>query len=300
MDALAHLMHGIAPDGCITLLTGDVGTGKTTISRCFIEQVSESATLGIIINPKASGNELLNLVCKEFGISCSDDQPTSIPELVNQINNYLLDIYRGGGNAILLIDEAQNLDMDSLELLRLLTNLETDTHKLLKIILIGQPELKNILNREGFRQINQRITSRFHLTPFSREDVARYIQHRLQTAGGDKTDRFSKAAVREIHRISSGIPRLINLLCNHCLIGAYAHGVARVNRTIVRRAAQEIFDESMVTPSIFSRPSTIFLTLGLFGVMVVFIEYLLTGQSSLMRIKEQLVTLASRFGALSP
>lgn len=278
MDALAHLLHGTAPDGCITLLTGDVGTGKTTISRCFIEQISRSATVAVIINPTASGGELLRLVCKEFGISCHPDQNIALADLVNLINRYLLDIYRQGGQALLLIDEAQNLDMESLEMLRLLTNLETDTHKLLKIILIAQPELKNNLRNDQFRQINQRITSRFHLTPFSAKDVACYIEHRLHIAGGKNLRLFNQAAVKEIHRISGGIPRLINLLCNRCLIGAYAHGITTINRTMVKRAAQEIFDESTTTHSWLTRSALIFLSLGLGGLIFFLVWYLLSAQ----------------------
>ena len=182
-EALAHLVYGTTSKGCIVLLTGEIGTGKTTISRYFLEKLPRSTDIAVITNPKLTSNELLASVCDEFQISIKKEEP-SAKDYIDSLNDFLLGSYSANRQAVLVIDEAQNLDLDVLEMLRLLTNLETNQQKLLKIILLGQSELASILARPDLEQINQRITSRYHLKGLKREDVDAYIAHRIMVAGG--------------------------------------------------------------------------------------------------------------------
>jgi len=218
-EALAHLLYGIGSDGCLILLTGDVGAGKTTVCRCLLEQLPENTDLALILNPKLNAIELLASICDELEIVVSGDT-TSIKTYIDHLNRHLLDAHARGRITALLIDEAQNLSLDTLEQLRLLTNLETGKQKLLKIILLGQPELRRLLEQDEVSQINQRITSRYHLSPLAAADVSAYVEHRLAVAGGRKR-LFSEAAVRRVAELSRGIPRLINVLCDRALLGAY-------------------------------------------------------------------------------
>ena len=237
-EALAHLLYGISGDGCFILLTGDVGAGKTTVCRCLLEQLPENADLALILNPKLNAMELLASICDELEIVVTGKK-TSVKIYIDHLNRYLLAAHARGRITALLIDEAQNLSMDTLEQLRLLTNLETEKQKLLKIILLGQPELRQLLENEGVAQINQRITSRYHLLPLASQDVAAYVGHRLAVAGVRKK-LFSEAAVRRVAELSRGVPRLINLVCDRSLLGAYVEEKDQVDLRIVNQAAREV------------------------------------------------------------
>ncbi len=238
-EALAHLLYGINSDGCLILLTGDVGTGKTTVCRSLLEQLPEDTDAAIIVNPKLTVDELLESICEEFTIPIEKNSG-STKSYIDGLNNYLLNSHGQGRATVLIIDEAQNLDMDVLEQLRLLTNLETDTHKLLKIVLIGQPELQDKLENPDVAQINQRITSRYHLSPLNEEDTCGFIQYRLIIAGGGRMQFFSQNALHVIFQQSCGIPRLINMICDRALLGAFVEGVDQVNDTIASKAAAEV------------------------------------------------------------
>jgi general secretion pathway protein A len=239
-EALAHLMYGLSSEGCIILLTGDVGTGKTTVCRCLIDQLPENTDIALILNPKLTITDLLKTLCEELKIAIPTTAPT-IKTYIDHLNAYLLDAHSKGRNTALIVDEAQNLDIEILEQLRLLTNLETNTNKLLQIILIGQPELRNILSDPKLSQINQRITTRYHLEPLKVDDVTTYIGHRITIAGGTgKNVLFSEKAIRYVAKISKGIPRVINILCDHALLGAYADNSDHVNLRIMKKAAGEL------------------------------------------------------------
>jgi general secretion pathway protein A len=237
-EALAHLLYGISSDGCFILLTGDVGAGKTTVCRCLLEQLPENTDMALILNPKLDAIELLASICDELEIVVTGGK-NSVKTYVDHLNRYLLAAHARGRITALLIDEAQNLSVDTLEQLRLLTNLETEKQKLLKIILLGQPELRQLLEKEEVSQISQRITSRYHLSPLAKQDVAVYVEHRLAVAGGRKK-LFSDTAVRRVAELSRGVPRLINVLCDRALLGAYVEGKEQVDLRIVSQAAREV------------------------------------------------------------
>lgn len=246
-DALAHLLYGVGSSGGFILLTGEVGTGKTTINRCLLEQLPDTTDLAIVLNPALSAIELLATVCDEFGI----EYPTatdSLKVLTDALHRFLLTNHAAGRKSVLMIDEAQHLDFDVLEQIRLLTNLETNEQKLLQIILIGQPELSAKLARSELRQLNQRITARYDLQPLSEEETGAYVQHRLQVAGiSPSRSLFSSSVIREVHRHSRGIPRRINVLCERILLGAYGQQTQTISRRLVRSAASEVFGQEAQT-----------------------------------------------------
>jgi general secretion pathway protein A len=241
-EALAHLIYGLQSDGGFVLLTGEVGTGKTTISRCFLGQVPENATIAFILNPKVTAEELLATICDELGIRYPEGN-RSVKYFIDLINAYLLDSFAKGKKTVLIIEEAQNLDPQVLEQIRLLTNLETDQQKLLQIIMIGQPELLEILARPDMLQLSQRITARYHLGPLSGDEVGAYVEHRLRVAGAGSSI-FEQAAIRKLSFFSCGIPRLINVISDRALLGAYAQGKTIVDKNIVAKAAEEVFGKS--------------------------------------------------------
>ncbi len=241
-EALAHLMYGFNSDGGFVLLTGEVGTGKTTVCRCLLNQVPDKTSLAFIFNPKLSVQELLATICDEFGIHYPKDN-SSIKIFVDLINAYLLEAHTRGSKAVLIIDEAQNLSPDVLEQLRLLTNLETNQKKLLQIILIGQPELREKLSRPDLRQLSQRIIARYHLGALSKKEVSAYVSHRLSVAGLKET-LFPDAAISRLFRLSGGVPRLINVLCDRSLLGAYTQNKSIVNTSILSAAAREVHGKS--------------------------------------------------------
>ncbi len=242
-EALAHLLYGIDSGGGFVLLTGEIGAGKTTVCRCFIEQIPDTCRLAYIFNPKLTVAELLLSVCEEFGIAPPDTQG-GVKACVDAINRYLLDSHAQGRNNVLVIDEAQNLSAGVLEQLRLLTNLETSERKLLQIILIGQPELRAMLARPELEQLAQRVIARYHLGPLSDAETGSYIAHRMTVAGAAAANPFPASLTALIHRLARGIPRRINLLCDRALLGAYVEGSRDVTAAIVKRAAAEVFADS--------------------------------------------------------
>ena len=239
-EALAHLLYGINEAGGFVQLTGEVGTGKTTIVRSLLAQTPKNAEIALILNPRMTAPEFLLTICEELGIGVPDTAPGSLKDLVDILSDYLLRAHAAGKRVVLVVDEAQNLSPDVLEQVRLLTNLETNTQKLLQIILIGQPELRELLSRNELRQLAQRITGRYHLKPLSHEETAAYVLHRLRVAGAT-TDMFAPAALNEVFRLSQGVPRVINVICDRALLGAYSLDRHRVTANLVRDAAAEVF-----------------------------------------------------------
>lgn len=240
-EALAHLVYGLNSEGAFILLSGDVGTGKTTVSRCLLEQIPEDTNLAVVLNPKVSAQELLDTICDELGIEYSKQHP-SIKHRVDQINLFILRSYAEGKRTVILIDEAQNLDVEVLEQLRLLTNLETNQHKLLQIILLGQPELLDILARPDLSQLAQRITARYHLSPLNEKELDTYISYRLGVASCQRII-FPRHVIKRLFKLSSGIPRLVNVLCDRAMLGAYVQGRQTVDRRTLDKAAREVFGE---------------------------------------------------------
>ncbi|HEY4554977.1 MAG TPA: AAA family ATPase, partial [Lysobacter sp.] len=222
-DALAHLSYGIGQGGGggFVQLTGEVGTGKTTLCRLLLEQLPETTRVALVLNPRVTPVELLETVCEELGLAI-DNRRGRLKPLVDALNAYLLDAYARGLRVVLIIDEAQNLSADALEQVRLLTNLETATQKLLQIVLLGQPELRAMLAREDLRQLAQRITARYHLTPLSAAETSGYLRHRVAVAGGSRA-LFTPAASQRIHARTGGVPRLINVVAERALLAGYVH-----------------------------------------------------------------------------
>jgi general secretion pathway protein A len=239
-EALAHLLYGINEAGGFVQLTGEVGTGKTTIVRSLLAQTPKNAEIALILNPKMTPAEFLLTICEELGIGVPDEAQGSLKDLVDILSRYLLRAHAAGRRVVLVVDEAQNLSPEVLEQVRLLTNLETNTQKLLQIILIGQPELRELLGRNELRQLAQRVTGRYHLSPLSREETAAYVRHRLRVAGST-TDIFAPGALGEAFRISEGVPRVINVISDRALLGAYTLDRHRVTSGLVRHAATEVF-----------------------------------------------------------
>ncbi|HEY7366107.1 MAG TPA: AAA family ATPase [Methylomirabilota bacterium] len=237
-EALAHLIYGISQGDGFVQLTGEVGTGKTTMCRCLLEQLPADVDVALIFNPRLTSHELLAAVCDELRVVYPAGT-TSVKLLVDSLYRHLLAAHERGRRTVLIIDEAQNLSVDVLEQVRLLTNLETARDKLLQIILIGQTELGALLERPELRQLAQRVTARYHLRPFSHEETRAYIIHRLGVAGRTRL-LFSPWALREVHRLSRGVPRLINVICDRALLGAYASSRSWVDVHTVRRAAREV------------------------------------------------------------
>ena len=243
-EALAHLLYGITEAGGFIQLTGEVGTGKTTVVRSLLAQTPQNAEVALILNPRMTAPEFLLTICEEVGIGVPDAATGSLKDLVDILSHYLLRAHGGGKRVVLVVDEAQNLAPEVLEQVRLLTNLETNTQKLLQIILIGQPELRDLLDRNELRQLAQRITGRYHLCPLSVEETAAYVRHRLRVAGAI-SDIFTPAALRELHRLSRGVPRLINVLADRALLGAYTQDRHQVGSAFVRRGAIEVFGRQL-------------------------------------------------------
>jgi general secretion pathway protein A len=239
-EALAHLLYGINEAGGFVQLTGEVGTGKTTIVRSLLAQTPKNAEIALILNPKMTPAEFLLTICEELGIGVPDSSLESLKDLVDILSHYLLRAHAAGRRVVLVVDEAQNLSPEVLEQVRLLTNLETNTQKLLQIILIGQPELRELLARNELRQLAQRVTGRYHLNPLSRDETTAYVRHRLRVAGATN-DICSPQALSEVFRLSQGVPRVINVICDRALLGAYSLDRHRVTAPLVRNAAGEVF-----------------------------------------------------------
>lgn len=251
-EALAHLTYGLGETGGFVLLTGEVGTGKTTVSRCLLGQLPDNTDTAFILNPSLTELELLATLCDELKISYGDN-PT-LKQLTDHLSRFLLANHSKGRNTVLIIDEAQHLRPEVLEQLRLLTNLETDTKKLLQVILIGQPELQLLLKRQELRQLAQRITARYHLLPLNEDEIALYVLHRLQVAGRFEP-LFTRKAVNVLQKYSSGIPRLINLLCERSLMAGYAQSRVPIDHHMVRQAAAEVLGEEEPTQNRYLWPT---------------------------------------------
>jgi general secretion pathway protein A len=239
-EALAHLLYGVREAGGFVLLTGEVGTGKTTVCRALLAQLPADVDVALVLNPRVTSAELLAAICDELRISYPGDASPKI--LVSALSAYLVDAHARGRRTVLIVDEAQNLRVETLEQIRLLTNLETTREKLLQIVLIGQSELVAMLRRPELRQLAQRITARYHLLPFEERETRLYIRHRV-TVGGQSGALFESGALREIHRRSHGIPRLINTICDRALLGAFATDCRGVTPRIARKAADEVLGD---------------------------------------------------------
>jgi general secretion pathway protein A len=261
-EALAHLLYGVNGSGGFVLLTGEVGAGKTTVCRCLLEQIPESCDVAYIFNPRQTVEELLATICAEFGITVPPGN-TSVKVFVDCINTYLLDAHARGRHTVLVIDEAQNLSADVLEQMRLLTNLETSQRKLLQIILLGQSELAEMLARPELRQLAQRIIARYHLGPLAKQEVADYVRHRLGVAGTQRK-LFPDSLMNRLYRLSGGTPRVINVLCDRALLGAYVQAKERVDSATLKQAAREVFHQ----PAKQSRSVMLFLLAGLLAATV--------------------------------
>jgi len=242
-EALAHLVYGVTDSGGFIQLTGEVGTGKTTIVRSLLEQLPGNVDVALVLNPRLTVNEFLQTICDELRIKI--DKNASNKECIDQLNKYLLHAYGEDRRVVLLIDEAQNLSVEVLEQIRLLTNLETHKDKLLQIILVGQPELQALLQRQDLRQLAQRITARYHLRPLSRQESHDYISHRLTVAGG-KPSLISGQAKTTIFNAAKGIPRLMNVIAERALLGAYSQEKPQVNLAIAKQAIREVAGDERI------------------------------------------------------
>ncbi|WP_337843438.1 AAA family ATPase [Rheinheimera sp.] len=246
-EALAHLRYGLGDAGGFVLLTGEVGTGKTTVSRCLLQELTDQTEVAFILNPTLNELELLAAICDQLRIRYKKAD-ASLKNLTDKITNRLLKNHQAGKNTILIIDEAQHLQPAVLEQLRLLTNLETNTKKLLQVILIGQPELQQLLQRQDLRQLAQRITARYHLMPLTEQEVQQYVSYRLQVAGCSRPV-FTAAALKKLFLLSGGIPRLLNLICDRALLGGYSQQKALVDAKLVEQAATEVLAVKMPVQS---------------------------------------------------
>ncbi len=238
-DALAHLLYGVGKGGSggFVQLTGEVGTGKTTLSRLLLEQLPENTRVALLLNPRLSPVEMVEAACEELKLDI-DGKRGSLKGLTDTLNAYLLDAYAQGLRVVLIVDEAQNLSLESLEQIRLLTNLETPTQKLLQIILLGQPELRTMLERPELRQLAQRITARYHLTPLDAAETEAYVKHRMAVAGCVRPP-FSRLGLRALYQRSGGIPRLINVIADRALMAGYAREQQSIGERLVDRSADE-------------------------------------------------------------
>jgi len=239
-EALNHLLYGIRERKGFVQLTGEVGCGKTTLCRALLEQIGQTFSTALILNPVLNADQLVKAVAMEFGLHVNGHDRLETVELINR---FLLDHVKKGRDVVLIIDEAQDLTDDLLEQVRLLSNLETDERKLLQIVLLGQPELRDRLNRHGLRQLRQRITVRYHLGPLRRDEVGQYIQHRLQVSGAKGPPYFTRPALWRIHHYSKGIPRLVNAVCDKCLLAGYVLQRDRIDFTMVGAAIRELEGE---------------------------------------------------------
>lgn len=241
-EALAHLLYGVNSQGGFVMLTGEVGAGKTTMCQCLLEQLPENTDVAYILNPKLRPREFLAAFCDELKLDY-DASSTSLKYFIDLISRHLLQSHSKGRNTVLMVDEAQNLSADLIEHLRLLTNLETHEKKLLQILLIGQPELRDMVDRPELKQVAQRITARFHLYPLNKSEIAAYVKHRLKIAGA-KRPLFKEQALKRLWGYTRGVPRLINIICDRALLGACVSGHAKVSREILDKAAAEVFGET--------------------------------------------------------
>ncbi len=246
-EAFAHLEFGRRERGGFILITGEVGTGKTTLARYFLARLPENTATAVVLYPVLTAAELLRSTLHDLHVPGNGQ---SLKELVDALHRFLLEARRQGRDVVLLIDEAQDLSPEVIEQIRLISNLETDTEKLIQIVLMGQSELRDILARRELRQLAQRVTARYHLDPLSRAETEEYVRHRLTVAGGAGKVTLTPGALRTLHRLSSGIPRLINLICDRALLAGYVQGQRTIEAAMVRQAGTEVRDrrEARVSP----------------------------------------------------
>ena len=236
-EAIGYLRYGLRGAGGFVMLTGEVGTGKTMVSRAVLGDLPDNIKVAYILNPTLNNIQLLKSVCESFEIEIDDENDHKC--LSDGLQKFLIEQYHQGHSCLLVIDEAQHLASEALEQLRLFTNIETNDKKLLQIILIGQPELQEKLNTRELRQLAQRITARYHLLPLTQDETFAYINHRIQAVGGLRP-LFDKSAMKLLFALSKGTPRLINLLADRALMGAYATNQSFVNSKLVKAAGQEV------------------------------------------------------------
>ena len=271
-EGIAHLIYGIGRGGGFVQITGEVGTGKTTLYRSVLARAHKNVDVALILNPCQSAVELLASICDELHVNY-DKRTNSIKTLVDALNRHLLKVHTKGRRTVLIIDEAQNLEINVLEQIRLLTNLETAKQKLLQIVLIGQPELQELLERPDLRQLKQRITARFHLTPLSEAETKAYVHHRLRRAGRT-TPLFTPAALKTVHRLSGGVPRLTNIICERSLLAAYALQSQEIGPGIVRKAAIESTGKESRWPL---QAAVVIAGLAVFGTVLALLTHLEAG-----------------------
>lgn len=246
-EALGHLFYGVSAAGGFIQLTGEVGTGKTTVVRSLLAREPADVDIALVLNPRLTVIEFLQTLCEELGVRVPPAERGSGKSLVDALTARLLEAHAAGRRVAVLIDEAHLLERDVLEQVRLLTNLETSTRKLLQIILIGQPELRELLAREDLRQVAQRITGRLHLDPLAAAETAAYVRHRLRVAGATR-EIFAPAALRELHCRSGGLPRLINVIADRAMLGAFSRDRHEISAALVREAAAEVAGTPVGSP----------------------------------------------------
>lgn len=270
-QALAHLKYGLDREGGFILFTGEVGTGKTTLTRLLLEQVPASFRVAYVLNAKLDTKDVLASICDELHIELAAKggaTELSPKSYIDAINANLLETHSQGFKTLVVIEEAQNLDEEVLEMLRLLTNLETNTTKLLHILLVGQPELLDLIGLPQLRQLNQRVVSRFHLQPLDRSETESYLKHRMRKVGCSRIV-FERSAINSLHRFSEGVPRKLNLLAERALLGAYSQDKERVSKPQVVQAEKEVFGEKIGDRSSNMRISTVIVLLVLAGLVAV-------------------------------
>lgn len=285
-EAMGHLQAGLGEGGGFAMLTGEVGTGKTTVSKALLSSLNENVKAGLILNPTFSETDLLEAICDEFDVTYPDN--ASLKQLTKAIHQYLLDNHSKGIQTLLLIDEAQHLSTQVLEQLRLLTNLETDSQKLLKVLLVGQPELQAKLQTGELRQLAQRITGRYHLLPLSAKEIAQYIEFRVQRAGSQKP-LFTSKAMKVVAQHTQGVPRLINLVCDKALLYAFYSGEKEVSGAQAEKACQDVmsFQAPLASnePSSSSKPFSALFSALMLGLLAAGITYQFKGS-----IEQQVLT----------
>ncbi len=236
-EAFVHLMYGIENRKGIIVITGEIGTGKTTLCRALLNKLDDKIKTALILNPSFSDLQLLQMIIRDLGIVCTK---TSKLDLVGTITQFLLEQSMRGNNVAVVIDECQNLNIRQLEQIRLLSNLETEKEKLLQIILVGQPELSEKLKNPALRQLNQRVTVRYHILPLLKEEIGEYVAHRLKVAQADERLHFTPEAVETIFEYSQGTPRIINILCDRALLAGFVRETYTINDELVHTCAKEV------------------------------------------------------------
>ena len=243
-EALSHMIYGIRERKGFIEITGEIGTGKTTLCKTLLRQLDPATKTALILQPHLSELQLLQTVVQDFGLNPMRSNRLG---LFNQLNHFLLDQIASNHNVVLVIDEAQNLSLRILEQIRMLSNLETDKHKLIQIILVGQPQLREKLALPALEQLHQRIGVRYHITPLELDEVQTYIEHRLRIAGSDGTLEWTTEGIEQVYQLSRGIPRLINLICDRSLLACYVFQVKRVDRELVQRSYQDFSGDVLVS-----------------------------------------------------